>query len=149
MIHILKVIIIFLKNLLRKKKKNLIHTNLTFNRLYGFLKKIRFKTVYLLFPDPWKKKKHKKRRLINLKFVDQIYDILEENGQVIVATDCNEYFDSIKINFLKKQLFMESFVNSYSNNNIFPELVETKYFLRAIRAGKKINFSRFKKKIHK
>jgi len=134
------------KQFTEKKKKNLIHTNLTFNRLYGFLAKIRFKTIYLLFPDPWKKKKHKKRRLINLKFVDQMYDILEENGQVFVATDCNEYFDSIKINFLKKQRFVESFVNSNSNNNIFSELIETKYFLRAVKAGKKTNFSRFQKK---
>ena len=137
------------KELTLKKKKNLIHTNLTFNRLYGFLKKIRFQTIYLLFPDPWKKKKHKKRRLINLKFVDQIYNILEENGQVIVATDCNEYFDLIKTNFLNKKLFRENFINSNSNNNIFPELAETKYFLRAIKAGRKTNFSRFQKKIHK
>ena len=75
-----------------------------------------------------------------------MYDILEENGQVFVATDCNEYFDSIKINFLKKQRFVESFVNSNSNNNIFSELIETKYFLRAVKAGKKTNFSRFQKK---
>ena len=103
----------------------------------------------MLFPDPWKKKRHKKRRLISLEFVDQMYNILEENGQVIVATDCNEYFDLIKANFLKKQLFKETFVNPNADNNIVPELVETKYFLRAIKAGKKTKFSRFQKKLHK
>ena len=77
-----------------------------------------------------------------------MYNILNENGQVFVATDCSEYFEVIKTNFLKKQLFKENLIDS-SSNNIFLELIETKYFLKAIKAGKKTNFSRFLKKIYK
>ena len=137
------------KELTLKKNKNLIHTNLTFKRLYGFLNKIKFQTIYLLFPDPWQKKKHKKRRLISIKFVDQVYDILNKNGQVFVATDCYEYFELIKTNFLKKQLFRENLIDSYTDNNIFLELIKTKYFFKAMKAGKKTSYSRFLKKIHK
>ena len=33
---------------------------------------VNFKKIFILFPDPWPKKKHKKRRLINEEFVKNL-----------------------------------------------------------------------------
>lgn len=43
--------------------------------------------VSLFFPDPWPKKKHHKRRIINSNFLDLIRKKIQKNGFVKIATD--------------------------------------------------------------
>ena len=49
--------------------------------------------VQLLFPDPWPKKKHLKRRLINKTFIDLLSQKLVKNGEFVLATDSQSYFN--------------------------------------------------------
>ena len=53
------------------------------------------KEIWILFPDPWPKKKHNKRRLINSAFVAKVSYLLSQNGKIYIATDCVSYFISI------------------------------------------------------
>ena len=48
--------------------------------------------VQLYFPDPWPKKKHLKRRLINENFIDLISKKLKRNGEFVLATDSHSYY---------------------------------------------------------
>ncbi len=50
--------------------------------------------VHIYFPDPWWKKKHKKRRVVNPQSVKHIYRILSPNGSFHFWTDVLEYFES-------------------------------------------------------
>ncbi|MCB9991776.1 MAG: tRNA (guanosine(46)-N7)-methyltransferase TrmB [Rhodospirillales bacterium] len=43
--------------------------------------------IYVLNPDPWHKKRHHKRRIINQKNLDQFARILKPGGQLIMSTD--------------------------------------------------------------
>ncbi|MDA9004111.1 tRNA (guanosine(46)-N7)-methyltransferase TrmB [bacterium] len=45
----------------------------------------------LYFPDPWHKKKHNKRRIVQAKFVRQIHNKLTHAGVCHFATDWEEY----------------------------------------------------------
>lgn len=47
--------------------------------------------VQLFFPDPWPKRKHHERRLIQLTFIDLIVEKLRENGELHLATDWEDY----------------------------------------------------------
>ena len=47
--------------------------------------------VYLYFPDPWHKRKHRKRRIVNAHFIDLIYSRLREGGFFHLATDWEDY----------------------------------------------------------
>lgn len=47
--------------------------------------------IYILFPDPWPKAKHHKRRIINHSFLALLKQKLIKNGEVIIATDHAEY----------------------------------------------------------
>jgi len=47
--------------------------------------------VHIFFPDPWPKKRHHKRRLINKEFVDMIATTLQGEGYLHVATDWEDY----------------------------------------------------------
>ncbi|MCB1065050.1 MAG: tRNA (guanosine(46)-N7)-methyltransferase TrmB [Verrucomicrobiae bacterium] len=50
--------------------------------------------VHLLFPDPWPRKKHHKRRLMRQpKFLRSVHDLLKPGGEFWFKTDHEEYFD--------------------------------------------------------
>lgn len=48
--------------------------------------------VHVYFPDPWWKRKHKKRRLFTDLFTDQMARVLKPGGLVHVWTDVEDYF---------------------------------------------------------
>jgi len=48
--------------------------------------------VHIYFPDPWPKKRHHKRRLVQAAFLTKVHDLLEAGGQIRIATDHAEYF---------------------------------------------------------
>ncbi|RTZ66923.1 MAG: tRNA (guanosine(46)-N7)-methyltransferase TrmB [Aquificaceae bacterium] len=47
--------------------------------------------VQLFFPDPWHKKKHNKRRIVQKNFVDLIHSVLKTEGVFHLATDWEPY----------------------------------------------------------
>ena len=47
--------------------------------------------VRIYFPDPWHKKKHNKRRLVNAEFVAMLCDKLRAGGKLHLATDWEPY----------------------------------------------------------
>jgi tRNA (guanine-N7-)-methyltransferase len=51
---------------------------------------------HIYFPDPWPKKRHHKRRLLNLANTDQLIRCLKPAGTIRIATDHEEYFEQIK-----------------------------------------------------
>lgn len=51
--------------------------------------------VHVYFPDPWPKKRHHKRRLIQAPFLRQLHRKLQPDGCVRLATDHQGYFEWI------------------------------------------------------
>ena len=58
---------------------------------------------YLLFPDPWPKRRHHRRRLVTPEFLDAIWNGLTASGLLYVATDHDDYFAAIR-KLLKRTL---------------------------------------------
>lgn len=54
------------------------------------------RAVHVYFPDPWWKKRHKKRRVFTGELVGQIARALEPGGELRVASDVEEYFALIQ-----------------------------------------------------
>jgi tRNA (guanine-N7-)-methyltransferase len=52
-------------------------------------------TFYLLFPDPWPKRRHHRRRIVTAEFLGAIHSRLTTGGSLFIATDDGEYFQSI------------------------------------------------------
>jgi len=48
-------------------------------------------TVQLFFPDPWHKKKHHKRRIVQLEFAALLHERLKSGGVFHMATDWQHY----------------------------------------------------------
>ena len=47
--------------------------------------------IHIFFPDPWPKKKHHKRRLIQTSFIELVLPRLKEGGYLYCCTDWEEY----------------------------------------------------------
>jgi tRNA (guanine-N7-)-methyltransferase len=52
--------------------------------------------LHIYFPDPWPKKRHHKRRLIQEPFLKQVERILVPGGRLQVVTDHKEYYEQIE-----------------------------------------------------
>ncbi len=61
--------------------------------------------IHLYFPDPWPKKKHNKRRIVNAGFLALIHPKLKRDGYIHIATDWVPYAESIKEVFAASDQF--------------------------------------------
>jgi tRNA (guanine-N7-)-methyltransferase len=61
--------------------------------------------IHLYFPDPWPKKKHNKRRIVNEGFLKLIHSKLKKGGFIHIATDWVPYAISIQEVFSNSDLF--------------------------------------------
>lgn len=61
--------------------------------------------VNLYFPDPWPKKRHHKRRIVQDTFLNAIADRLSEGGTLHVATDWADYAEHIDAVFSQSERF--------------------------------------------
>ena len=68
--------------------------------------------VFYLFPDPWPKRKHLKRRAFNDEFVSEVYRILNAGAKLYLATDLAEVNKYHKDLLLKSNLFDVELVTS-------------------------------------
>lgn len=48
-------------------------------------------TIIVLFPDPWPKRRHHKRRLLKKDFMLQLAQKLRPGGRLYIASDCEDY----------------------------------------------------------
>ncbi len=61
--------------------------------------------VLLFFPDPWPKKRHHKRRIVNAAFRDLVHAALKPAGTFHVATDWQDYAEDIAAQLLADDRF--------------------------------------------
>ncbi len=55
-----------------------------------------FNAVNLFFPDPWPKKRHHKRRLVQASFIQNVSRVLKADGVLHITTDWDDYALHIK-----------------------------------------------------
>ena len=88
--------------------------------------------IWVLFPDPWPKRRHADRRLISQEFGEVAATKLKSNGKLIIATDWQEYAESIEEN-------MKGVATLVGGKTKCPEIHQaTKYERRGIRLGHEI-----------
>jgi tRNA (guanine-N7-)-methyltransferase len=99
--------------------------------------------IQILFPDPWPKKKHHKRRLINKSFLELIATKLKPNGMLYIATDHHHYADWINEQIIGNKLYTLN-----SSNNIeqpFYSRSSTRFERRGLALGHQISEWRLQK----
>lgn len=101
---------------------------------------------HIFFPDPWQKKRHNKRRLINSTFVAILADKLKTGGYIYCATDWEEYAYQMQ-EVLRGQAGLSSPFASFAQkpNSIVPWRPQTKFERKGLEKGRTIFESYFVK----
>jgi tRNA (guanine-N7-)-methyltransferase len=90
--------------------------------------------VHLFFPDPWPKKKHQKRRIVQAGFLDILAKKLRSNGYFHAATDWEHYSRGMLKVLSNDQRFLNtSPLNNYCERPEYRPL--TKFEQRGLRLG--------------
>ena len=90
--------------------------------------------VNIFFPDPWPKKRHHKRRLINKNFLVLLSKTIKDKGIINISTDWEDYAQQIEGAFLNNKRFC--LIDSD------PRMQKTKFENRGLALGHKIfNYS--------
>ena len=63
--------------------------------------------IHVMFPDPWPKRKHNHRRLIQTDFLDAAREALAEGGELRLTTDDEPYFKHMREVFSVHPGFVE------------------------------------------
>lgn len=88
--------------------------------------------VHIFFPDPWHKKRHHKRRLIQAEFVKLLCAKLKAGGYLHVATDWQEYAEWV-MDILKVEPLLANTAKDYAPKPAYRPL--TKFENRGIKLG--------------
>jgi tRNA (guanine-N7-)-methyltransferase len=88
--------------------------------------------VHIFFPDPWHKKRHHKRRLIQAEFVKLLCSKLKTGAYIHVATDWQEYAEWV-LEVLNAEPQLKNTAESYAEKPSYRPL--TKFENRGIKLG--------------
>ena len=133
-------------NLVKQIKKNKIMNICLFQgNVLEFLDRAEplliFDEIWILFPDPWPKIRHHKRRLINNFFLGNIHKYLKHSGKLMIATDSQSYIQSII-----KNIFLIQSTYTWNNQKVSDwnygnlELPKTKFYKKAMKLNRNSMF---------
>ena len=87
----------------------------------------------LFFPDPWHKKRHHKRRIVQTSFLDLLTKKLKNNGIVHIATDWENYAEHIM-----ETLESHSHFKNCASDHIYSERPEQRPLTKFENRGQKL-----------
>lgn len=93
--------------------------------------------IYILFPDPWPKRKQNKKRMLNETRFNLFKDKLHPNGFFTFATDIDDYFSQV-FNLITQDNNFK--IANYNFLQPHAGYVKTKYNEKAIQAGRQAQF---------
>ena len=101
--------------------------------------------IFVLFPDPWPKKRHVKRRLINSNFIRELARVMSPDGELRMATDIPDYARGMLLAVRKERSFRWLAREAHAWRERPTDWPETRYEQKAIREGRKRYFLRFER----
>ena len=132
-----------LNNLFKKVEKNLLNNIYIYQgnvhqMLDEYCSKKSISEVWILFPDPWPKKKHFKRRLVDKVFFNKIKIYLKDGAVINIASDSKSYISQIlsTIHQVKEDFIWLNQSKSEWEYDL-ETLPETKYYKKALKNGLK------------
>lgn len=99
---------------------------------------------YIYFPDPWPKRRHRKRRLVNLRFLKMLIERLVPSGRIYFATDDVDYFSEVK-NLAQAHAVSWGQVRESMNQRLGEEMTLTNYESKFKNQGKNLYYLEIEK----
>ncbi len=100
-----------------------------------------FEKIFMLFPFPWPKERHKERRIFEGDFINILWYSLKDNGKFYTVTDEEVFSQDTKEKFMNSGVFEQDEFEDFFRK----KATETKYARKWRKAGKNFYFLCFKK----
>jgi tRNA (guanine-N7-)-methyltransferase len=101
--------------------------------------------IYLLYPDPWPKTRHHRRRLVSPENLRHFHRLLKPGGLFIFASDIAHYVQWTLFEMRKAQGFTWLAESAADWRKPFPEWIETRYEAKARREGRVPSYLTFRR----
>lgn len=92
--------------------------------------------IYLLYPDPWPKARHLRRRLVSAETLTQFHRMLKPGGLFLFASDIAHYVQWTLFEMRKAGGFTWLAESADDWRKPFPDWIETRYEAKAKREGR-------------
>jgi tRNA (guanine-N7-)-methyltransferase len=102
-------------------------------------------SVDLLYPDPWPKKRHWKRRFVSPKNLDRLARVLKRGGDFRFASDIPAYVEWTLVRVTRRADFVWTAERASDWTDPFPGWPGTRYERKALAAGRKPTYLAFKR----
>lgn len=99
--------------------------------------------VFILFPDPWPKKRHQKRRLLSAELLKQLQRVMRPGAELRFATDIGDYARSALIALMAAPEFSWTATGPADWRQRPADWPETRYEAKAVREGRRSSYFRF------
>ncbi len=99
--------------------------------------------VYLLYPDPWPKTRHHKRRFVSAENLAAIHRVLRPDGMFFLASDIADYIDWSLVQLARHGGFDWPVSSADDWRRPPPDWPGTRYEAKARAAGRKASYLRF------
>jgi len=100
--------------------------------------------AFILFPDPWPKARHAKRRLVSPALLSALSHVLAPGAELRIATDISSYAAEILAAVHHHEAFGWDVERPHDWRNRPSDWPETRYEAKAIQAQRRPNFFRFR-----
>lgn len=114
--------------------------------LFPHFKDGSFDRIYVLFPDPWPKRKHRDRRFIGPKNIPVLARLLKSGGELRVASDDMKYIRWSLEHLMKSDAFEWTAQRADDWRKPPADWVPTRYEQKALAQGKKPVYLTFRRK---
>jgi tRNA (guanine-N7-)-methyltransferase len=101
--------------------------------------------IFVLFPDPWPKKRHQKRRLISPETVGQMARVLKSGGELRFASDSVSYAGEALLTILANGAFAWTAARPRDWRKRSLDWPETRYERKALSDGRKPAYLSFRR----
>jgi tRNA (guanine-N7-)-methyltransferase len=100
---------------------------------------------FILFPDPWPKKRHQKRRLVSPATLAELARIMRSGAELRVATDISDYARWILLAVREQKSFSWTAGGARDWRERGADWPSTRYEQKAIREGRRCSYFRFRR----
>jgi tRNA (guanine-N7-)-methyltransferase len=102
-----------------------------------------FDRIYVLFPDPWPKKRHHERRILQHDFILALVRLLKVNGELCIASDDAAYIHHVLVLMQGVPALRWTATRQADWQTPFTPEVTTAFHRKAMQAGRACIFLRF------
>lgn len=99
--------------------------------------------TFLMYPDPWPKIRHHRRRFVNPEYLDPLASVMKPGSELRIATDIPDFARQALVQIQIQGSFTWTATSRKDWNHRWPDAISTRYEAKAIGHGRTCQYLTF------